>query len=180
MWALWKVWIPATIINFTISPFWFRIPFVACTSLLWTCILSTMRGATEVNPQESMNVLGNVGTALTHHLYRHDNPENVHFVLIATGQDRVGLVSDLANVISKNGGNIFESRMSRLGGDFAMIMLLGVCKTHTTQLTSALTTLPDLHILTRETNINSPENFISNSNGSFFSMVRTNLGSSTP
>jgi len=166
--ALWKVWIPATIINFTVSPFWFRIPFVACTSLLWTCILSTMRGATDnINPQETVDVIGNVGTALTHALYHHDNPKNIHFVLVATGQDRVGLVSDIAYVISKNGGNIFESRMTRLGGDFTIIMLLGVDKDHTTQLTTALTTLRDLHIITRETTFGSPEKLIPNSDGSF-------------
>jgi hypothetical protein len=42
--ALWKVWVPSTIINFAFMPMWARIPFVAATSLLWTSILSAMRG----------------------------------------------------------------------------------------------------------------------------------------
>jgi len=106
--ALWKIWVPATIINFTVSPFWLRIPFVACTSLFWTCILSTMRGATEVvpNTEQALDVIGNVGTAVTQR-FRYDNPNNAHIVLTATGPDRVGMVSDLAGIITQNGGNIF-------------------------------------------------------------------------
>jgi hypothetical protein len=46
--ALWKIWVPATLVNFAFSPMWFRIPFVACTSMVWTCILSAMRGSAEV------------------------------------------------------------------------------------------------------------------------------------
>jgi hypothetical protein len=44
LFALWKIWIPATIINFTINPMWMRIPFTAMTSVLWTAMLSIMRG----------------------------------------------------------------------------------------------------------------------------------------
>jgi hypothetical protein len=43
--ALWKVWIPSMFINFGFMPMWGRIPWVASTSLIWTCILSAMRGA---------------------------------------------------------------------------------------------------------------------------------------
>merc|ERR1719454_1565921 len=45
--ALWKVWIPSMFINFGFMPMWGRIPWVASTSLFWTCILSAMRGASD-------------------------------------------------------------------------------------------------------------------------------------
>jgi hypothetical protein len=43
--ALWCVWVPAQIINFTFVPRHLRIPFVAATSFGWTIILSVMQGA---------------------------------------------------------------------------------------------------------------------------------------
>lgn len=43
--ALWSVWAPSFLINFTFCPAWMRIPFVALTNVLWTGILSFMRGA---------------------------------------------------------------------------------------------------------------------------------------
>lgn len=42
--ALWKIWVPSTFVNFAFMPMWARIPWVAGTSLLWTGILSAMRG----------------------------------------------------------------------------------------------------------------------------------------
>ena len=43
-----QIWIPATFMNFAFSPMWLRIPVVASTSLIWTIILSSMRGGSEV------------------------------------------------------------------------------------------------------------------------------------
>ena len=42
--SIWKVWIPAQIINFGFSPMWFRVPYVACVSFGWTCWVSLVRG----------------------------------------------------------------------------------------------------------------------------------------
>ena len=39
---------PATVFNFTFSPMHMRIPVAATTSLLWSVILSIMRGSNEV------------------------------------------------------------------------------------------------------------------------------------
>ena len=47
LFALWKIWVPSTIINFSFMPMWGRIPWVASTSLIWTCILSMMRGGSD-------------------------------------------------------------------------------------------------------------------------------------
>jgi hypothetical protein len=46
--ALWKIWVPSTFLNFALMPMHLRIPWVATTSLIWTCILSSMRGVHHV------------------------------------------------------------------------------------------------------------------------------------
>jgi glycine cleavage system transcriptional repressor len=54
-------------------------------------------------------------------------PSNVQKQLIvinAIGSDRTGLVYDLTRVVADCGGNIVESRMSALGTDFAMLLLV--------------------------------------------------------
>ncbi len=45
-------------------------------------------------------------------------------VISALGQDRSGLVSELSQVIFSSGCNIEDSRMSILGGEFAIIMMV--------------------------------------------------------
>ena len=59
--ALWKLWLPTMVINFSIMPMHLRIPFVASVSLVWTCIISHMRGATDVelDKDAAMGTMGN-------------------------------------------------------------------------------------------------------------------------
>ena len=45
-------------------------------------------------------------------------------VITAIGTDRTGVVHDLTQVIMNCGGNIVESRMTALGKEFAMLMLV--------------------------------------------------------
>jgi glycine cleavage system transcriptional repressor len=45
-------------------------------------------------------------------------------VLTVVGPDRVGIVEDIASLVASRGGNIEESRMAVLGGEFAAIMLV--------------------------------------------------------
>ncbi len=45
-------------------------------------------------------------------------------MLTAVGPDRVGIVDDLSGAVSAAGCNIEESKMSVLGGEFAVIMLV--------------------------------------------------------
>jgi glycine cleavage system transcriptional repressor len=45
-------------------------------------------------------------------------------VLTAVGPDRVGIVDDLSGAVTAAGGNIEESKMAVLGGEFAVIMLI--------------------------------------------------------
>lgn len=42
--ALWMIWVPAQMVNFTVVPLHLRIPFVAAVSFAWTVIISVMRG----------------------------------------------------------------------------------------------------------------------------------------
>jgi glycine cleavage system regulatory protein len=47
-------------------------------------------------------------------------------VMTVIGEDRPGLVDSLASVVAEYGGNWLESRMSRLGGQFAGIVCVEV------------------------------------------------------
>jgi glycine cleavage system transcriptional repressor len=50
--------------------------------------------------------------------------QNSYLVITASGDDRVGLVDRLSARIAESGCNIEESRMTVLGGKFAIIMLV--------------------------------------------------------
>jgi glycine cleavage system transcriptional repressor len=47
-----------------------------------------------------------------------------HIVISAVGLDRVGVVHDLSKAVTDCGGNISESRMTSLGSEFAMLLLV--------------------------------------------------------
>ena len=49
---------------------------------------------------------------------------NKEIVLTLTGHDRVGIVEEIMNVMVKYGGNVENSRMVRLGGEFTMLALV--------------------------------------------------------
>jgi glycine cleavage system regulatory protein len=46
----------------------------------------------------------------------------IPLVLTVVGKDRPGLVESVANIVAQHGGNWLESRMCRLGGEFAGIL----------------------------------------------------------
>lgn len=48
-----------------------------------------------------------------------------HAILTAVGSDRPGLVDEVAQFIFERGGNIEDSRMVNLRGQFAMMVLIG-------------------------------------------------------
>lgn len=47
-------------------------------------------------------------------------------VLTFTGHDRVGIVEAVTKILVQHGGNVQSSRMARLGGEFAMLMLVSL------------------------------------------------------
>jgi len=56
----------------------------------------------------------------------HDWPMDQLFVMTIIGSDRPGLVEKVAETVAKHGGNWLESRMCRLGGEFAGILRVSV------------------------------------------------------
>src|SRR5438128_651602 len=51
---------------------------------------------------------------------------HVSLAMTVIGRDRPGLVDSLAGIVAEHGGNWLESRMSRLGGQFAGILRVQV------------------------------------------------------
>jgi glycine cleavage system transcriptional repressor len=49
-----------------------------------------------------------------------------NIVLTLTGSDRVGIVDSVTELLVKYDGNVETSRMARLGGEFAMLMLISI------------------------------------------------------
>ena len=49
-----------------------------------------------------------------------------HLVFTLTGPDRVGLVEDITEVLLTYHSNVEVSRMARLGGEFAILMLVSI------------------------------------------------------
>jgi len=56
------------------------------------------------------------------------------FVITLTGTDRIGLVEHVTELILECGGDVQASRMARLGGEFAMLMLVSIPDANTEQL----------------------------------------------
>lgn len=132
--ALWKIWVPSTIINFSLMPMHLRIPWVASTSLIWTCIISMMRGASDVetDPEKAMNATGAQGTPLSQlydlgisakPAYLYDKSK-AHLMVTASGRDRVGFLSDVTSAVNKHGGNVLDVKAYKVGREFVTIMLL--------------------------------------------------------
>ena len=59
-------------------------------------------------------------------------------VMTVIGQDRPGLVESVAGLVAEHGGNWLESRMSRLGGQFAGILRVEVPEEQESRLISGL------------------------------------------
>ncbi len=51
---------------------------------------------------------------------------NINIVLTLSGPDRIGIVEKVTGMLFANGGNVETSRMSRLGGEFAILMLVSM------------------------------------------------------
>jgi glycine cleavage system transcriptional repressor len=49
-----------------------------------------------------------------------------NIVLTLTGTDRIGIVESVTKMLLDHGGNVETSRMARLGGEFAMLMLVSM------------------------------------------------------
>jgi predicted amino acid-binding ACT domain protein len=132
--ALWKIWVPATMFNFAFMPMHLRIPFVAGVSLLWTCVLSTMRGGDIAHGED---MVGGAVTGASYSLLREgldlfnttpvELDETLYHVNIsAAGKQRPGLVAMLSRHVAEEGGNVTHSKMVRLGEEFIIQMHVAV------------------------------------------------------
>mmetsp|Transcript_15097 Transcript_15097/g.23015 ORF Transcript_15097/g.23015 Transcript_15097/m.23015 type:complete len:423 (-) Transcript_15097:321-1589(-) len=132
--ALWKIWVPAMALNFSFMPMYARIPFAAGVSLIWTCILSSMRGGDVIHEND---IAGGAVTGATLNLMKEgltdlfqspvDLDKNLaHFSISASGVDRPGWVALLSRVVAEDGGNVTHSKMVRLGEDFIILMHVAV------------------------------------------------------
>ena len=61
-----------------------------------------------------------------------------HLVTTIVGPDRTGLVESVARVVAAHGGNWLESRMCRLGGEFAGILRIEISSAQSAALLAAL------------------------------------------
>ena len=69
------------------------------------------------------------------------NNMDVPLVMTVIGKDRTGLVESLAGIVAEHGGNWLESRMCRLGGEFAGILRIHVPAARQAALMGALKAL---------------------------------------
>lgn len=132
--ALWKIWVPATALNFAFMPMHLRIPFVAGVSLLWTCVLSAMRGGDIVHGEDMAG--GSVNRSTYRLLKEGMDMFNMtpvemdanlnHYNISAAGKNRAGLVAMLARHLATCGGNVTHSKMTRLGSEFIIQMHVAV------------------------------------------------------
>ena len=66
-----------------------------------------------------------------------------NFVLTVTGPDRIGIVERVTRLLFERGGNVELSRMARLGGEFAMLMLVTIPESQVGGLNGDLAYLAD-------------------------------------
>ena len=74
-----------------------------------------------------------------------------NLIISSIGSDRPGIVSELSSIITSHGGNVEESRMTRLGSDFAVLMLVSVSQDWQESLEVALQAINELTIITKHT-----------------------------
>lgn len=85
----------------------------------------------------------------------------LYMVVTAIGRDRRGTVEMITDVVVEQFANIEESRMARLGGEFAVIMLLSLPDENLEKLEQNLEGLTDrgLMVITRKTDLARIEKF---------------------
>ena len=66
-----------------------------------------------------------------------------NLVVTLMGQDHIGIVDHVTDIIVKYHGNIKESKMARLGGEFAMLLLISIDPEKLEILESAISNLQD-------------------------------------
>jgi len=76
----------------------------------------------------------------------HAGDDSIPFVVSALGTDRVGIMSQLSGTVTKNGGNIESGRMTKLGREFCVMMLVTVPGKESDKLSSALKSIEGITV----------------------------------
>jgi glycine cleavage system regulatory protein len=71
----------------------------------------------------------------------------IPLVMTLIGPDRTGLVESVARAVAGHGGNWLESRMCRLGGEFAGILRIEIPAAQRPALLEALQKIPGLNVV---------------------------------
>ena len=123
-----QLWVPSTFLNFAFMPMHLRIPWVASTSLIWTCILSTMRGGSDKVPNVT-EISGPYPDSSSLELLMRTvlpppqlDPNNAHVLITVHGPDRPGMVAAVSRSVFEAGGNLTTGKMIKLGGEFAVML----------------------------------------------------------
>jgi glycine cleavage system transcriptional repressor len=81
-----------------------------------------------------------------------------HVILTASGRDRPGVLEEMTKLLLDYDGNVETSRMARLGGEFAMLMLVSTPAGRVDGLRAAVEALhrDDWEVQTRVTQVEGP------------------------
>jgi glycine cleavage system regulatory protein len=77
----------------------------------------------------------------------YQTPMQIPLVMTLIGPDRTGLVESVARAVAGHGGNWLESRMCRLGGEFAGILRIEIPSEKKSSLLAALQKIPGLNVV---------------------------------
>lgn len=118
-------------------------------------MLSAMRGGNVSDAEDMVGspVTGATMTLMTESMSEYftcpvDLDRNLsHFSLSATGEDRIGLIALLAEIIASNGGNVTNSKMLRMGTECSIMMHISVEPEHRFDLVNAITKSSELESL---------------------------------
>ncbi|HEX5398668.1 MAG TPA: ACT domain-containing protein, partial [Verrucomicrobiae bacterium] len=80
---------------------------------------------------------------------RYQTSMQIPLVMTLIGPDRTGLVESVARIVAGHNGNWLESRMSRLGGEFAGILRIMIPEEEKTPLLAALQKIHGLNVVVR-------------------------------
>lgn len=78
---------------------------------------------------------------------RYQTAMQIPLVMTLVGPDRTGLVESVARAVASHDGNWLESRMCRLGGEFAGILRIEIPAEKKSSLLAALQKIPGLNVV---------------------------------
>jgi glycine cleavage system transcriptional repressor len=74
-----------------------------------------------------------------------------HLIIKGIGPDRPGIVSSISKIVTSNNGNIEESRMIRVGTEFAIIIMISISEDSIIKLSEQLNTIEGIKFYLTDT-----------------------------